>query len=1302
MLLFLFSDTLCGSNTLMRRSIFLIFILTILLSTTVIAAQENPTRTEEGTISNATPYIIYDLEIEQDGTLIILDIVPKDAESGLDTLLYLVDSNNNIIAENDDRPGAAPGDFSSRIEFPQASAGHYHVVATRYNVLDGTSEGDFILTIETSLPDETNNVQYDTSPEALAAAGFPIYDTPHPRSTWTVLAYYGADTNLEGAIINDFKEFERAGGSTDSVRVLVLMDRSPEYSTASGNWFGARLFEVTADTSGVTIEAGDYDAIELSTVPLADLGESVDSGDGSLLAKFLVWGVQNYPADHYVVAMGSHGAAWRGIITDNTANNSIISLPELHEAFSVATQTAGVDKFTLLINDACLMSSVEYHSAVSPFFNYSLASPEIVVDPALDMTLFTESIRSEDVTLPILGASLVDTYVNRDIQLRPGPDTVFLTYAVTDLNRFPSVESAIEDFADFFLTDPIKYGAILGRARANTYVYSGFLNNDNLVDLGNLMEQVIDLADPLEDTELITRAHAVLDALDAAVDYGNGGAVVTRQTYTYHNIYFPAHSRNFNPDYFEEGYLGDWAAMLRAYYNTLTPKQWTLGEITFSFHQPIAPAVNITSVYPVTDVSIYTGIEVQVEIVGRNISGIEAIVDQIQPDGRRIRMVNKDVLVVRGSGDNIERVNDWDDGVNVPTSTTTLTWDVALPVVTDGTNTYFELLNIGEEVATLDGRYREPGSEQWNTVSLVFDRETGTLQRVVNQAESNNAVAVVNIPPGSDFESFRYIVTPDGRVSVQPGNQYVWHEGGLSWHEQPAPTGEYEVGFVVSAFGGTQGFASVSFSIHNDNADPNYRAGIRTRQGFSLVYPVEWEPLAFFPNENWFRTSNSNNTENFTLYPGFGVTENDPHQVIEAVLNAFDMRLITGTEIREITVDGFPALEFDYRYDRGEGTYIGRGFAVFRENSIPQGLVFGAETSTNASRLSEIYTILQENITLFDPGPILQANTGQWVLLNPNNSPVPYTIFPVLRSWAPGDGLSDDFFFIRPSDDQQNNTFFAIGVLPSFSSQQAGVEAVLSDYVSGTLENYRLLDNRLFSGKYQNWYTGIYTGTRDTTPVIGRVYVTLDSQRSYVLWMEAPNTDTGTQTYANVLEPMVDRFEIVPIPLEQLGVIPHEVNQGPTSIAAATDDEPALLMRYDGRTFAVYNRLPNTNIDISDLSFVQNAGTEAEIRFNATQWTAGGTDSVRPADCYQVWKPDYTELVRNDYPTDICNWRQGFGPTQHTFWLSTEAGTTFQVYRGEELLATCLAVRPVDSIDFVERGERGTEMSCLADLTPGE
>ncbi|HRF98805.1 MAG TPA: hypothetical protein PLZ51_26530, partial [Aggregatilineales bacterium] len=115
---------------------------------------------------------------------------------------------------------------------------------------------------------------------------------------------------------------------------------------------------------------------------------------------------------------GSHGAGWSGVITDNTAK-SIITLPELDHAFS-AINSVSPTNFELVINDACLMSSAEYHSVMASYFKTSFASPEVVVDPALNMTLFATDLRNNTAieNIPTIGTTLVDHYIDIDVLSR--------------------------------------------------------------------------------------------------------------------------------------------------------------------------------------------------------------------------------------------------------------------------------------------------------------------------------------------------------------------------------------------------------------------------------------------------------------------------------------------------------------------------------------------------------------------------------------------------------------------------------------------------------------------------------------------------------------------------------------------------------------------------------------------------------------------------------------------------------------------------------------------------------------------
>ncbi len=235
------------------------------------------------------------------------------------------------------------------------------------------------------------------------AFGYPQLE-PRPLAEWTILAYYGGDNDLESHILNDFNEFELAGGSTEQVRILVLLDRLPGgYTNPENDWSGARLYEVQADSSG------DHSVSYPPTIdsqPLAELGD-VDTGDAQTLIDYLAWGIRTYPAKRYAIALGSHGAAWEGVITDDS-DGTILTLPELNAAFSTVLKAANREKFDLLINDACLMASAEYYTAIASLFEFSLGSAELIVSPALDMTFFTQMLKeTPDIDLRQVGRRLV-------------------------------------------------------------------------------------------------------------------------------------------------------------------------------------------------------------------------------------------------------------------------------------------------------------------------------------------------------------------------------------------------------------------------------------------------------------------------------------------------------------------------------------------------------------------------------------------------------------------------------------------------------------------------------------------------------------------------------------------------------------------------------------------------------------------------------------------------------------------------------------------------------------------------------
>jgi len=1271
----------------MNRTKWILSLLCLLMLASFInmaSAQMTEDR-KTGVIDNETPFVEIEFDIPQDGSLITIDL---SAISGnLDTLLYLVDRDGNILAENDDR--VAGSDTNSFIEFPQADAGRYLIIVTRYGVVNGTSSGEYEAIIRVAPQAEIIILNYDISDEALADAGYPEIE-PRPRSDWTIIAYYGGDNNLAPSLEIDFKEFEVGGGSDGNINVVLFFDRSPDYLTEATTWTGARVFEVTNDITGL----GMTTPPTLDSQPLADLGE-VNSGDGLTFAQYLVWVLKHYPADNYAITFGSHGAAWEGVSRDDSEGEDLISLPEMREALRLAKETAGIEKFAMVINDACLMASIEYFDVVADYFDYAIASPEIVVDPAHDMTILLNAIR-DGLTNPEteFGLSLIDKYIDEDILLRPGSDVAFLTSNLIRLSAYNEVRSAINDFSEVIKATPAVYSTLLGRARSNAYVYSGFLGDDALIDLGALMRQIIFLANPATNAELIESAQGVLTALQESVVYGRGGGQVASQTNTYQSIYFPSSSQKFDSEYLAETYLPGWGSMLRAYYNAVTPQVWSLGESVYRFHPPVTPKVSITNIYPTNELSNINPLSITQQIVGRNIAYTNFTVDQAQPDGTTFRLLSQRILTPVIRNGIFQAVNEWDSGVDI----TEIVFDVTLPSITDSVVSYNELLNITENVSSLEGRYREVGAETWNNVSLVFnippEGQPAQVQRVVNRSTESNAVAVVTIPPGAEFQTFRYVVTADGRVVSQIGNTYTWPEAGLQWSWEPAPTGDYNLGLLVTTFGGTTGFNTTSVSINNDGVNPDLRSNIRGTLGYSWSRPKTWLPAVLLENADsgftFLRSSNPDNSSNFSFYvirPNQGLTE-DLQTIAEVAQRDYSMTLVG--DYREIMVDGQPALEFDYTTSTPEGNFTGRGFAYYvAQRTPPLGFVFAAEVRDGSlDNFEDLYAIVRDDLVLFDP---IDISASDWYFDGADT-----TTYPVLQTWSAAE-MADGDVWVRYSSDEDvaNSTFMAIGEFPTTSTDADAILTELLADMTANTNNFVETDRRNYSGLNHSWRSVLYTLDRDGEIVRGRLYVTYLNARFYAMWMETAEGENAEAVYTDILEPMVDGMFI--------DVVEEEVVQttfAEVGITATDNLEPAILLRYDSRALMLYNRLPSASVDISDLRFVQTPLSGNQLIFSIADWEFGDKENVGVGACYHVWVAGYVDLPIGEYPVEICRTRQAFRSTRNPFWLNVDSSTRFQVYNGGQLIGTCNTVPPLTPEEYVNSSDQNIRQTCVIDLTP--
>ncbi|MDX2076337.1 MAG: clostripain-related cysteine peptidase [bacterium] len=1066
------------------------------------SAQSNSTFS--GTLDAEKTFYEYPLLIEQDNTTITADAIATSGD--LDTILYLLDSAGNVLSQNDNR---VRDDLNAYIQYPSADAGAYTLILARYDLDDGETSGDFSLTITTA-PTITELPAYDISPQALSDAGYPTQD-PKPSADWTILVYYGGDNNLEGSLIHDLKEFELAGGESDNVRIVAFLDRSPDHSDESGNWATAKIYEVTENL--------DANKQTINSQELADLGE-VDSGDGLTLAQFLTWGIRHYPAQNYVIAFGSHGAGWAGVITDDT-DKSIITLPEIDQAFKTV-QTEISQPFALVINDACLMSSVEYLSVLSQYALEAYASSEIVVDPALNMTDFTTNLKNTTPDMILIGEELINYYIDIDAMLRQGGEGVYMTNAITNLTTMPSLQEALDNFANLILTDPLRYSPIIGGARNNAYTYTAFSNSSTLIDLGSFMRLVITLSD---DNRLVDSAQAVINALQNTVPYGNGGENVRNARILYQNIYFPKKAKDFDNDYFVNSPLTSWGEMLRTYYNTFTPKVW---DDAILFHAPAAPNLNIMSYHPATTTSIIDPLWIEMEITGRNFGRAFMTVDRLLPDGTYERIANNQIESVdRDEIGNIIRVNTWVDGVDSGISD----WNVTGYSLSDTNQERFVLVANSEDTLSIEGRYRTNPDSEWFDVNVIFPNFTETtVSSVISKNPDSGSSGVITIPAGSEFQVYMALVSDDGQIQLLPDESmtFIWQESnGLSLSVTPAPSGEYQVGFLVETLNGEQTWEAVPITVNNDGLDPHLRGFTSIDAGYTITLDESWANVF---QDNTFRykefPSLDANQERLRIYyhalsydSYFGANAITAQTMLDTygyISTAQETITVNNQEIEIVTYN-------DGRFTVGVGAYYpafnggGLFISVESENA-------NSEPNTLLNRLTPIL----ESLRLFNSNDYFGNRTNVWQIgeFGDVTSETPGARYQIRKDWLQNQ-YWDKMWLVSVPDSAENpytsTTFHKIAKVDAVDAVHLR-DAILTDAVQPNSTNFTITETRVYYTQLMTWQVALYTLERDDIAIMGRVYAMVrGDNQNYVIWQEAP-ADIAPDLFTNTFELMVDAF----------------------------------------------------------------------------------------------------------------------------------------------------------------------------------
>lgn len=330
--------------------------------------------------------------------------------------------------------------------------------------------------------------------------------------SWSVFLYLcGTDLETE------------AGLATDNIMELLKVDLSPKVKFVMQTGGTEEWWNEVIDPDRLERwELIDQELYLVDEQPLASMGDPETLGD------FLRWGVENYPADKYMVVFWNHGGgSVAGVEFDELFAMDSLSLDELAKGLAMA----GV-QFELIGFDTCLMGSLETAAAVAPYARYMVASEELEPGGGWDYWSWLQYISDHPEKDGLeVGKVICDSYYEK---CKLCGDEAMATLSVIDLAVIPELLECFDAMAAEMMGVTGDLSSlrrfVQGVTRAENY---GGNNEDegfaNMVDLGDLIRNT--------ERVLPETSEEVLKALSSAVQYNVKGK--SRAKANGLSVYFP-------------------------------------------------------------------------------------------------------------------------------------------------------------------------------------------------------------------------------------------------------------------------------------------------------------------------------------------------------------------------------------------------------------------------------------------------------------------------------------------------------------------------------------------------------------------------------------------------------------------------------------------------------------------------------------------------------------------------------------------------------------------------------------------
>jgi hypothetical protein len=169
---------------------------------------------------------------------------------------------------------------------------------------------------------------------------------------WTILIFANGNNELEPDIWKSKIDAEKIGSNSNTNVVMQIGRESRELiniirptaqlSSDDEEWTGVRRYYIQTPSSKL----------------ISSLGK-VNMSDPHTLYKFITWGIENYPAKHFMLVLSGHGYSVIAAMPDLSQDMPyMMGVPQMCRVLNMVQKYTGV-KIDILALDMCYMNTIE-------------------------------------------------------------------------------------------------------------------------------------------------------------------------------------------------------------------------------------------------------------------------------------------------------------------------------------------------------------------------------------------------------------------------------------------------------------------------------------------------------------------------------------------------------------------------------------------------------------------------------------------------------------------------------------------------------------------------------------------------------------------------------------------------------------------------------------------------------------------------------------------------------------------------------------------------------------------------------